>query len=61
MKRRRPYTHHYCPICRRKSDFKFLPHERDEYQRTLMVCTRCNHKEPKPGQTKVDWPATLND
>ena len=49
------YTHQHCPICRAERNFKLLPNERDEYQRTLMVCTRCNGKRPKPGQTKVDW------
>jgi len=50
----RPYTQRRCPVCRTNTDFKYLPHDRDEYQRTLMVCTRCNHREPKPGQAKVD-------
>jgi CRISPR/Cas system-associated protein Cas10 (large subunit of type III CRISPR-Cas system) len=56
---RRSYTHQLCPVCRDERDFKFLPYERDEYERTLMVCTRCNTKIPKPGQTKVDWRADL--
>ncbi len=41
-------------MCRQGRNFKYLPNERDEYGRTLMVCTRCNHKEPKPGQIKLD-------
>jgi CRISPR/Cas system-associated protein Cas10 (large subunit of type III CRISPR-Cas system) len=52
---RRPYTHQYCPICGADRDYKYLPDERDEYKRTLMVCTRCNQKRAKPGQVKVDW------
>jgi len=40
-------------VCRQGRNFKYLPNERDEYGRTLMVCTRCNQKEPKPGQ--VNW------
>ena len=53
--------HHYCPVCGEKSDFKFLPREWDQYQRTLMVCTHCNHKQAKPGQTKVDWRIGLSE
>ena len=50
----RPYTHRRCAVCRQGRNFKYLPNERDEYGRTLIVCTRCNHKEPKPGQVKLD-------
>ena len=51
----RPYTHRRCPVCREDTDFKFLPNERDEYGRTLMVCTQCNSKRAKPGQEKRAW------
>lgn len=53
------YTHRRCPICREDRDFKFLPTERDVYGRTLMVCTRCNHKEASPGRPKPTWKELL--
>jgi hypothetical protein len=49
------YTHQPCPICRKKTDFKLLPDEMDAYGRSLMVCTRCNHKAAAPGQRKPTW------
>lgn len=54
-KPRRPYTRQRCGVCRDLRDFKFLPDERDEYERSLMVCTRCNHKTASPGQVKRVW------
>ncbi|MBV9485816.1 MAG: hypothetical protein JO246_07125 [Frankiaceae bacterium] len=55
MARARKYTHQQCEVCRAKRDFKFLPDERDVYERTLMVCTTCNGKVPVPGQPKPTW------
>lgn len=49
------YTRRDCPICREKRDFKFLPQEQDASGRSLMLCTRCNHKEAAPGQRKPTW------
>lgn len=49
------YTHRACAVCREKTSFKFLPHETDAYGRSLMVCTRCNHREAAPGQSKPSW------
>jgi CRISPR/Cas system-associated protein Cas10 (large subunit of type III CRISPR-Cas system) len=54
-KAKRPYTHQRCGVCRDLRDFKLLPNERDEYERSLMVCTRCNHKATAPGQVKQVW------
>ena len=58
---RRPYTHAQCRVCRAGRDFKFLPNERDQYERTLMVCTRCNSRIPQPGQIKKIWTAADMD
>jgi hypothetical protein len=51
----RPYTHQRCGVCRDIRDFKLLPREHDEYERSLMVHTRCNHKTSAPGQIKKIW------
>ncbi|WP_157509763.1 hypothetical protein [Leifsonia sp. Root4] len=46
------YTHDMCRICRQKTNWKYLPNERDQWGRTLMVCTNCNTRKSKPGQEK---------
>ena len=53
------YTHRVCAVCRKKTDFKFLPQERDWYGRSLMVCTHCGFKEAAPGQKKPTWKELL--
>ncbi len=49
------YMHRRCSVCRKDQNFKLLPDERDEFGRTLMVCTRCSSKKAAPGQRKPTW------
>lgn len=49
------YTHRHCSSCRRKTNYKYLPNEKDVYGRSLMVCTNCNGKIAIPGQPKPSW------
>jgi hypothetical protein len=45
------YLQQRCGVCKISQAFKVL-NKRDEYERTLMVCTRCGSHTPVPGQQK---------
>jgi hypothetical protein len=53
------YTSHKCRICRRRTNFKYLPHKQDVFGRYLMVCTSCSGKIAIPGQRKPTWKEML--
>ncbi|MCU1691949.1 MAG: hypothetical protein JWM64_1040 [Frankiales bacterium] len=45
--KKRFFTHAECGHCRGESTFRLLS-ERDPSGRTLMVCTVCGRRQPKP-------------